>query len=78
MFNLFTTMSIKIFFVSWKHSLSRFQNSIFKLGKLDTVFWKLYLENISQTINSNVWPTILWIEKQKNYIKYFYQTAPNI
>ena len=30
----------------------------------------MYLENISQTINSSVGPTILWIAKQKkkNYI----------
>ena len=29
------------------------------------IFFKLYLENICQKINSSVGPTILWIAKKK-------------
>ena len=51
-----------------KTSSQLFSKSCFEQEKYDTIFRKLYLENISQTINSSVGPTILWIAKEKNYI----------
>ena len=56
-----------------------FSKSCFKSGNYDAFFWKMYLENISQIINSSVGPTILWIAKQKKktIFKYSYLTPLN-
>ena len=66
---------IKNVFSILKTPLQLFLKSCSKSGKQDTVFGKLYLENISQTINSSMEPIVLWIAKQKIIFKYSYQTS---
>ena len=77
-FILFTTMLLKTFSVSWKHSLTHFQNLDLNQENRIQFFGKLYLKNINQTINLSVGPIILWIAKQKTIFKYLYQTTRNL
>ena len=65
----FTIDTLKTFSVSYKHALSSFQNSCSKQGKYDTIFLKLYLENIHQPNNRFKRETHHFIIcKTKNYI----------
>ena len=66
-FNLFTTMSLKTFSVSWKHPLSHFQNPVLN-PENSTQFFENYIEKILANNKFKCGTHYFMNFKTKNYI----------